>query len=156
MRRILAILILSFPILGHCETFATCSPKMGHAYYANMGIVDAANSDWKILPANGTVSLSRQSNGDFDILFTDATKQIHSSSEEGAIVKLLRNSSNEMVFLVSDLDNTAVEVYDFIHDNRGKDIITIITNEGGSNKPFYKSSVEYGECSFINFNIIAK
>lgn len=155
MRRILAILILSFPVLGLCETVATCSPKMGHAYYANMGIVDTANSDWKILPANGTVSLSRQSDGNFDMLFTDATKQIRSSTEEGAKVKLLRNSGNEMVFLVSSPDNTAIEIYDFLHDKRGKDIITIITNEGGSDMPFYKSSVEYGECSFINFNILA-
>ncbi len=153
MRYVLIVLILSFPILGFSETLATCTPEIGHAYYANMGIVDTSNSGWKVLPSNGTISLSKLSEGNFDILFIDATKQIRSSTEEGANVKLLRSAKDEMAFIVSNSENMGITIYDFMRDKQGQNIITITTNWGGDSAPFYKSSVESGKCSFINFNI---
>ena len=152
MRYILVIFILLFPILSFSQTLATCTPQMGHAYYANMGIVAIPDSGWKVLPSNGTISLSKLSEGNFDILFTDATKEIRSAAEEGAHVKLLRSGQNEMAFIVSDPNNNGIAIYDFIRDKQGHNIITIVTNAGGDNASFYKSSVENGECSFIYFN----
>ena len=151
MRFTLALIILFFPIFSYSETIATCFPKTGHAYCADIGIVNKTNSSWQILPANGTISLSKLSENDFGILFTDATKEVQSSKEEGAEIKLLRNKNNELTFLVNDTANDAIEIYDFLQDRNGHNIMTITTNEGGD-ASFYKSSVEMGDCSYIKFD----
>lgn len=152
MHYILMIFMLLFPVLAYSETLATCTPEIGHAYYTNMGIVDSVNSGWKVLPSNGTVSLTKLSEGNFDILFIDATNEIRSSTEEGATVKLLRSTDDEMAFIVSNSENMGITIYDFMHDKQGQYIITILTNKGGVNVPFYMSSVESGKCSFLKFN----
>jgi hypothetical protein len=151
MHYILVIVILLFPMLGYSETLATCSTQTDHSYFANMGFVKIQDSGWKVSPETDTISLSKLSENNFDILYVDATKAISSVTEEGAQVKLLRNSKNEMAFLVSSPGNTTIEIYDFLRDNQGKNILIIVTSRGG-NPFFYRGSVENGECSFINFS----
>jgi hypothetical protein len=108
------------------------------------------NSGWKEIPLNGTVYSKKVSDNQFDILYTDARNEPISSLLDGASVVLLRKNPNEMAFMVSSPDKSAIEIYDFMKDNQGNNILNIISSLANA-MSIYRSSIEIGNCSFINF-----
>lgn len=150
MKYILALFILFVPVFGFSKTLATCTTQTEHAYYANIGIIQAPSAGWKISSDPGTVTLNQLSEGDYDILFIDATKEIHSAKENGAQIKLLWKNIVSMAFSAF-YPNQGIEIYHFMKENTGKYLLTILTTKEGDTL-FYKSSLENGTCSFVSLD----
>jgi hypothetical protein len=142
-------LIASFTLLSplaHAEVLASCSSKIDHPYYANVGPINQSNSGWQVGSSSGTFTLEKNENGTFDITYIDATETVRSVTNDGGSIKLIRNTPFEKALLIQYPD-ARIEIYSFIKTNNNKNIMTIMTSSGGP--MIYKSSVESGDCSFI-------
>ena len=132
------------------QELATCREPSGHAYYPKRGIIKGKDAGWetdKITPGLFTL---RRAGADYDILYVDATKQIHSAKGEGGVVKLLRSGDNEMTFILFYPGST-IELYTFWRDSTGQDQLGILTSRGGEGFVQYKQSAMVANCSKITF-----
>lgn len=148
------IIIFLSPTLTQAMVVASCKSQFDHAYYYYLGIVPKEKQGWHVSADPGTYyKLIKLSNNTFDIQFIDATKELKSAKQEGAFIKLLKSNTKEITILVKYSEKGAgLEIYDFIIDNDGKYKSTILISTGGL--ALYKSSVESGECKFINFDLM--
>lgn len=153
----LALIMIIFSLqtsIAHSATsVATCSGVKGYSYYAESQFVKKESSGWDKDGITGSVfSLKKLENNRYDILVLDASKNIASSIQDGAIVSLIRKNKLEAAFLVY-YPNSTVEIYTFSRDSGGKDMISMLQTKGhGSFMP--KISAFVGECEFINFEAV--
>lgn len=152
MKRLISVLApLAFSGAVFSQELATCKNPEGQSYFFQRGIVQAKESGWtKDKISSGILTLRKISSEDYDILYVDATKQVHSTKGEGGLVKLLRAGGNEMAFILFYPGST-IELYTFLQDDTGKGRVSILTSKGGDSFVPYKQSMFIANCSTITF-----
>lgn len=152
MKRLLSALALfAFSSAAFSQELATCKNPEGHSYFFQRGIVQAKESGWtKDKISSGILTLRKISSEDYDILYVDATRQVHSPRGEGGVVKLLRAGEQEMTFILFYPGST-IELYTFVQDDTGKGRVSILTSKGGDSLVPYKQSILIANCSAISF-----
>lgn len=157
MRKAFTVVILScllFPSAGLALDVARCANPSGKGYYPFLGLVgknDAGWQDEKI--SGGLATLTRLSQGEYDILFTDATKSVVSSKQDGGKVLRLFKGSNDAMFLVVYPQGT-VETYTFLINKAGKSEYMVTTSRAGNAGFLAKSTVMRGDCQFVNLDMV--
>lgn len=156
MRKALTVALscLLFPSVCLAFDVARCSNPSGQGYYPRLGLVDKKNAGWheeKI--SGGRTTLSRLDSGEYDILFTDATKSVISSKRDGGRVFRVIKGSNDAMFLVVYPQGT-VETYTFLVNKIGKAEYMATTSRAGDAGFVAKSSVMRGDCEFVNLDMV--
>lgn len=143
--------LLSICAVSASEVVATCQEPQGYAFYPFNGHMKKQDSGFvKDAIANGTITLSEASAGNFDILYIDTTKSISSSVQDGAKVALLRRGPADATFLVY-YPAATIELYTFYVDNEGKSRFVMMQSRGGD-ALIHKSGVMEGGCSFLDLS----
>lgn len=146
-----AIALLAACGIAWSQELATCKEPAGYAYFPKRGIITAKDAGWekdKISP--GIFTLRQVGDADYDILYVDATKQVHSAKGEAGVVRLLRTGDKEMAFILVYPGST-IELYTFWQDSSGKNQLGILTSRGGDGLVQYKQSAMVANCSLIFF-----
>lgn len=133
------------------ESLATCGEEVGKAYYVAAGAVSKKDAGWtddKI--SGGSVTLDFSEESGLDLLFIDANKVVKSAKSEGAKIKLLALSTQNINVLITYQGNTS-EIYDFYVDDIGNtDFNHVVVKPANTLVP--KAGIYVGHCS--KFNII--
>jgi len=155
MRKALTVVLscLLFPSVSLALDVAVCANPSGRVYYPLLGVVDKKNAGWhddKI--SSGRFTLTRLAAGEYDILFTDATKSVISSRQDGGRVSRLFKGSSAAMFAVIYPKGTA-EIYTFLIDKSGKAEFMLTTSRTGD-AGLAKSSVMRGDCQFVKLDMV--
>ena len=154
MRKALTVALscLLFPSVSLALDVAKCANPSGMVYYPYLG-VPKKNAGWhddKI--SDGRFTLNRLAAGKYDILFTDATKSVISSIQDGGTVIRLFRGENAAMFAVIYTKGTA-EIYTFLIDKSGKAEFMVSTSRTGD-AGIAKSSVMRGDCQFVKLDMV--
>lgn len=153
VRPLLFFLLSISPAILLAQQVTTCANPSGHAYFAHMGVLEKADSEWKIdTVPKGAFTLRKHGRDDFDITFVDSTERNHSTADDGAKVFPLRRSETEAAFLVHFHDAGESQIFSFFKDKNGEARFSILVSKGGPS--IYKSSVMVGDCTPIDFKLI--
>ncbi len=102
------------------ETLALCGPQAGRTYYFAGGVVTSKDAGWQDdAVSGGRTTLSRDTSGKLDLVFSDASGGVYSSRGEGGEVEALRRSADEIVVAVMHPAGS-FEVYQFVREAGGK------------------------------------
>lgn len=140
--------------MAQSEEIATCRSPLGKAFYHFNGLSDKAGSGWsddKI--SKGVTTLVRAADGSLDMLFVDIRGKPISMTQEGATIRLLRLSQDN-VTLLAYYEGATTEIYSFFKEKDGKNRYSVLTNKTGSGAMIPKSGVMVGDCSEIRFDLI--
>jgi len=151
---VVALSCLLFPSAGLALDVARCGNPSGKGYYPYLGMVGKSDAGWqneKI--SGGLTTLTRLDRGEYDILFTDATKSVVSTRQDGAKVLRFVKGSSDAMFLVLYPQGT-IETYTFLVDKAGKAEYMSTTSRAGDAGFFAKSTVMRGNCQFVNLDMI--
>lgn len=148
MKKILFMAITLFTSIANANNqIATCSSPQGYAYYAAYGLVTKDKAGWQKDGISGGKTTLTVNNGNYDILFTDASgRGIISATADGAKVIMTRNTSSTIQVIVLYPTSTT-EIYTFWKTTDGKNQFSQMQNKIDT---LPKSSVYVGNCSFIN------
>jgi len=152
MKSLLSIIFLLISHVAFAIDIASCSNPVGKAYFPEIGLVPKSKSGWdQDKVTNGMVKLIKTSEGKYDILFVDATKQITSSTDSGGLVSMLNRGDNVVSFMVVYPKSTA-EIYTFLRTTSGGLEYVQVTSRAGDAVMITKASIMRGDCSYINFD----
>ncbi len=130
---------------------ASCYDPKGYAFYPFISPVPKNKSGWTSDSINGgRVTVVKKGN-EFDVLFTDTSKRVISSIQDGGTVVPLRVGTQDFALLIA-YDNVA-EIYTFWKADDGSLQYSLIQSKGSRN-PIHKTAAYAGKCDFINFNLI--
>jgi hypothetical protein len=120
MYRVLGALAIGcFTAMAFAQEVTTCRSPSGKAYYHFDGFADKSRSGWnddKI--SKGVFTLTRLSPDAVDLLYVDAANKPVSSTQDGAIVRLIRKSATNVTVLVFYPTSTT-EIYTFFAEKDG-------------------------------------
>ena len=152
MKNLTAVLaLLALSSTAFSQELATCREPAGYAFFPQRGLITTKAAGWeKDRISQGLFTLRKMGEAEYDILYVDATTQVHSAKADGAVVKLLRNGENEMAFILFYPGST-IEIYTFWRDKPGRNQLGILTSRGGDGMVQYKQSVMVANCSAITF-----
>ena len=154
MRLALLGFMLLASFAAQATDIASCSDPQGHAYFPEGGLIGKKDSGWSEDKISGGITkLVKLSEGEYDILFVDATKDIISSKGDGATIIPLNRGESAFSVLVVYPGKTA-EVYTFLRDASGVLEYLQTTSRAGDSVLIAKASVMRGTCSYINFDAI--
>lgn len=154
MRLAVYAFTLAASTAAQATDIASCSDPEGHAYFPEIGIVGKKDSGWSVDKITGGITkLVKLSEGEFDILFVDATKDIISAKGDGATIIPLNRGESVFSVLVVYPGKTA-EIYTFLQDTSGKLEFLQTTSRAGDGVPITKAGVMRGTCSYINFGAL--
>ena len=148
-------LVISIGFTGSvfAEKIASCNSPSGYSNYHHAGILGKEQSGFTEDKITGGIdTLIRNNEKEYDILFTDASKTIISSKEDGGDVLLMRQGNSDVTFLVAYHGKT-IELYTFYIEKDGRKRFDLIQSKGGALLQ-HKSTVMSGNCSFINLKAI--
>lgn len=151
-KSILALLSL-ISLTAYSQQIATCRAPAGKAYYHFDGLVDKAGAGWsddKI--TKGVFSLSKIKEDTFDILYVDIQNKPISSTQDGAIVRLIRSGPNILTLLVF-YPSATTEIYSFFKEKDGRYRFSMMQNKTGVGAVLPKSSLMVGDCDPIRFDL---
>ena len=151
-KSILALMSI-ISLTAYSQQITTCRAPAGKAYYHFDGLVDKAGAGWtddKI--TKGVFSLSKIKEDTFDILYVDIQNKPISSTQEGAIVRLIRSGPNILTLLVF-YPTATTEIYSFFKEKDGRFRFSIMQNRTGEGATYPKSSVMVGDCDPIRFDL---
>ena len=148
------VLFLGISVQAIAKDIASCSNPKGTAYYAERGVVGPENSGWQDdFVSGGITKVSMQGDGEFDLLYVDARKEITSSREGGGHVVLLHHGKSSFALMVV-YPGTTAEVYTFISSSSGKlEYLHTLSRDGGEQR-VTKVSVMRGDCTYIDFEAL--
>lgn len=149
MRHILVAAVAAFTATSAgAETLAVCGPVKGRAFFVEGGLVTQKDAGWgDDQISTGSTTLSRNSKGELDIVYSDATGASYSSRGEGAIVTATRMGASDAAVLVA-YPGATVEIYQFVRDAKGVQRVMLLQSKGGG--PIGKAGVLVGQCSYLN------
>jgi hypothetical protein len=154
MRVVVFTLALIVSFGAQAADIASCSNPEGRAYFPELGLVGEKDRGWsndKI--TGGLTKLVKLSEGAYDVLFVDATKDIISARGDGATIIPLNRGQGVFSVLVIYPGKTA-ETYTFLRDKSGRLEYLQTTSRAGDGVPIAKVSVMRGTCSYINFGAL--
>lgn len=127
------------------EVVARCGPLDGFAYFFPGPNMAANETGWqRDRISNGSFMLVRDRAGQFDIIFTDASRRTLSATSDGARIIALREGPD--TFIVLSVYTGLVEVYMFKLDPRGGGSMTLSQTRHGSPVPVIKAGVMVAPC----------
>lgn len=157
MREVIQMILLSGLLLSNSSfavDIAQCSNPKGKSYYPYLGMMDKKDAGWTDDGITGGITtLTKTSDGQYDILFVDAFKTIVSTIGDGGKVMVLSRGQRDVSFLVIYPRKTA-EIYTFLVDKAGKSEFTVVTSRGGDEVMFPKTSLFRGDCQFVNIDLV--
>jgi hypothetical protein len=141
-------LISSASVYAQTQIAACQNPK-GYMFYPFISPIQKSKSGWTDDAITGGKSiLTKNANGQLDIVFIDSIKKTPISSvADGGKVILLRNLSNQLAVLVAY--DTVTEIYTYWKTEDGQLQFSLIQSKSGL---IPKSGALVGTCEFINFN----
>jgi hypothetical protein len=151
---LISIVMLFLPINVNAQEIATCKNLEGYSYYHFSGVVPKNKSGWnddKI--TGGVTTLTKNANGEYDILILDASKTIKSLTQEGGKVILIRKGVKDASF-IHLYPGMVAEVYTFWTTTDGKNKLDMLRSKGGNGVLVHLSSLMIGECGNIDFEMI--
>lgn len=157
MRSLLITLLLELTTcaaVAQSQDLATCRNPSGKAFRHFNGLQDKATSGWnddKI--SNGVVTLVRTSDGGFDMLYVDVRSKPISMVQDGATIRLLRLSEDQ-ISLLAYYEGATTEIYSFFKEKDGKNRYSVLTSRTGKDAASPKSGVMVGDCSPIRFDLL--
>jgi len=151
MRLALLAITLLMNTSGFAADIASCSDPEGYAYFPETGLVGKEGSGWSAdRISGGIVKLVKLSDGEYDVLFVDATKDIISARGDGATILPLNVGESAFSVLVVYPGKTA-EVFTFLRTTSGGLEFLHVTSRAGDEVPIAKVGVMRGPCSYIHF-----
>ena len=152
MKRALALGFLGVASAAvNSQEIATCRNPAGRAFYHLDGAVGKSDSGWTDDKISGGVFTLVRNGKDIDLLYVDIRKKPISSTQDGAIVRILRNSLTTITVLVYYPDGASTEIYSFFKELDGSHRFTLLQNNTGGAAMYPKSSLLVGSCEPINF-----
>jgi hypothetical protein len=155
MKALLILLLFTINSSAYAVDIASCSGLKGKAYFPELGLVGKKDAGWaddKI--PGGITKLTKDKDGQYDIVFVDARKQIISATEAGGRVFLL-NSGEKVFSILVVYPGTTAEIYTFLENKSGIKEYLYIVNKAGKGVLVTKSSLMRGDVSiliFLRFN----
>lgn len=132
---------------ARAEPLAVCGPQAGRAFYVEGGAVPANASGWQDdRISEGKVTLNRNADGKFDIVYADATGGVFSSTAEGGIVIPNRLTRDEAIVVVA-YPGLSVEVYHFVRSSSGQ--VWLLHTQSKGVDVMHKGALLVGRCSFM-------
>src|SRR5579864_7353875 len=84
------------------EVVTRCDSPQGYSYYVGGSLVQKKDAGWvKDGISNGSYLVTRDVNGKYDIIFSDAVNRTISSNEDGGDVIVISKSDDHLVLLVA-------------------------------------------------------
>lgn len=151
MRITIFAAVLLLPGMVSASSIAQCSSPKGYSYYPEIGHIGQDSAGWKEDQiSQGKVTLIKDSDGKFDILFIDASETITSSRSDGGTVAMVSRGKSSASFVVLYPGKT-VETYTFLETTSRNLEFIMVTSRAGDSVVFTKATVMAGKCSFIDF-----
>lgn len=134
-------------VLGPSSVFADivtkCDSPHGYSYFVAGSFVPKKEAGWvEDGISKGSYLVTRDADGKYDIIFSDAINRTISSREDGGEVVVISKSDNRLVLVVA-YPEMNVETWYFRIDLSGTGELTV-------------SQARYGEASFINKHSLMK
>ena len=127
------------------DVVARCGPLEGFAYFFPGPNMAPNETGWqRDRISQGSFMLVRTKDGQFDIIFTDATRRTLSASSDGARVIALREGPD--VYVVLSVYAGLVEVYMFKLDPGGGGSMTLSQTRHASPVPVTKAGIMVAQC----------
>lgn len=137
--------------MASASSIAQCSSPKGYSYYPEIGHIGPDSAGWKEDSiSQGRVTLAKDADGKFDILFIDASEAITSSRADGGSVAMVSRGKASVSFVVLYPGKT-VETYTFVETTSGALEFIMVTSRAGDAVFFTKATVMAGKCSYIRF-----
>lgn len=155
MRQRLDLLLLAVCAtnsVAQSQELATCRNPTGRAFYHFDALLDKAHSGWtddKI--SNSVFTLTKAADGTLDLLYVDTRKKPISATQDGGIVRLLRQTPTNVTILLYYPDGGTTEIYSFFKEKDGMLRFTMLQNKTGDAAPIPKSALLVGTCDSIRF-----
>ena len=144
---LVSTLILSFNIFS--KDIASCSGLQGYSYYMDYGIVPKKETGWsKDGMDNFELKVTKDVNGDYDILFKDVIGYT-SSKKDGAII-IPSIKTNDSLSLISSYPNQNTEIYSFWRNKNGELKYSLAQIKNGT-PMIRKNTLFVGNCSSVIF-----
>ena len=147
------VIFIGFTGSVFADKIASCNNASGYSNYHHAGILGKKQSGWtedKII--GGIFTVIKNNETEYDILFTDASKTIISSKEDGGDVMPIRAGDSDVTFVVIYPGKT-MELWTFYIEKDGRGRFDLLQSKGGDLLQ-HKSTVMSGNCSFINLKAI--
>ena len=152
MRALFAVVLAFGCSAAHAQDIASCSNPEGHSYFPATGLVSIDDAGWaEDRIRSGLTKVTKLGEGEYDVLFVDASNEITSSRASGGHVMLLTQGANAFSLLIVYPGSTA-EGYSFIRDSTGTLEYLHTQSRGGDNVAISKASVMRGVCSYIHLD----
>lgn len=149
MKTLLAsvLFFMSWVPSAFADIVTKCDAPQGHAYYLPNPIVPKKDGGWqRDAISNGTYLVTRDADGKYDIIFSDAIKQTKSSREDGGDVIVISKSNDNLILLVN-YPEMNVETWYFRIDRRGGGEVTVSQARYGEDAIINKHSLMRAVCS---------
>lgn len=145
------ILILSKTVFADEYIIAHGENPQGKTYFAYTGLVSKKSAGWQDNGIEKGIFEVVLSDGNLDVRFVDASKNIKSARTQGGKVITLNKRNNEVTIFVVYPAET-IEAYTFFIDNDGKKKFIMTQTKSGENALITQSSIFTGSCEFIHFD----
>jgi hypothetical protein len=136
------------------QEITTCRSPSGKSFYHFSGMTDKSDAGWtddKI--SKGFFTLRKIAENKFDILYIDGNNKPTSSTQDGAMVQVLRLGKTNITLLVYYPSSTT-EIYSFFKETDGKFRFTFAQNKTGDEALVSKSTLLVGVCDPIRFDVL--
>lgn len=111
---------------------AICGESGGQSFYPKLGMLPANENKWvSDGVAGGRITLTETTEGEFDILYTNAFGAVGSAGNDGAIVAPLGLAGDSLGVLVAYPEIGQVETYAFFVNADGKAQVMWTVNRYG-------------------------
>jgi hypothetical protein len=148
----LFVLLLSTANYSHGVELTTCRAPAGKSYFHYSGLLDKKSAGWADdKMSNGVFTLTQTENGAFDVVYVDVRGKPISSSQDGALVRLLRKGSNSLSVLVF-YPSSSTEIYTFFTEKDGAHKFTLLQSRNGDAAAVPKSTLLVGSCEPIQLD----
>ena len=149
MKNIIISLILL--MLGASSALADvvtkCDSPQGYSYYVAGSVVPKKDAGWvQDGMSNGSYLLTRDADGNYDIIFSDAINRTASSREDGGNVIVISKSDNHLVVVVA-YPEMNVETWYFRINRSGAGELTMSQTRYGKESLINKHSLMRASCS---------
>lgn len=147
-------LLMGIASLSHGADPAECRAPAGKTYFHESGLTDKKSAGWtddKI--SNAVFTLTQAVDGTLDVLYVDVRGKPISSTQDGAVVRLLRSGSTGMSVLVH-YPASSTEIYTFFKERSGAHKFTLLQSRNGDAAAVPKSALLVGLCEPIRFDLV--
>jgi hypothetical protein len=148
----LAALAVVFGSAGvaHGQIVASCGPSKGHAFYLERGGVPAGDGGWTDDGlSSGRNIVTREANGDYDLVFSDSLSRNLSARSEGGAVIALVDETNSLVLLIGYANTGVTEIYSFFREASGRVRMSMQQTKVSERLPVQKVALHVSDCTLL-------